>query len=199
MDRTAAAALVAWLDRELWLVTARAGDRRGGLIATFVSQASLTPELPRMLVGIAKQHHTWGLIEASGAFALHLLGQDNLDWVARFGLRSGRDVDKFDGWEVGTALTGSPVLEGAVGWLDCEVESRLPTGDRTVYLAQVVQSRATTKYGPPLTLRQYLDRAPLEVLAEMKRLVHHDSQVDAQAIRAWRLQNGIVPKGQQES
>src|SRR5262245_35301743 len=110
MDRTAAAALVASLDRELWLVTARAGDRKGGLIATFVSQASLTPELPRMLVGIARQHHTWGLIEASGAFALHLLGQDNFDWVARFGLRSGRDVDKFDGYEVGTALTGSPVL-----------------------------------------------------------------------------------------
>src|SRR5207245_9201400 len=89
VDKTAASALCAWLDREVWLVTACAGERRGGLIATFVSQASLVPDLPRMVVGIARQHHTWGLIEASGAFALHLLGQDNLDWVGHFGLRSG--------------------------------------------------------------------------------------------------------------
>src|SRR5260370_23525011 len=115
MDKTAASALCAWLDPELWLVTAQAGSRRGGLIATFVNQASLVPDLPRMLVGIARQHHTWELIDASGAFALHLLAPRNLDWVGHFGLRSGRDVDKFEGLPVQTALTGSPILEGAIG------------------------------------------------------------------------------------
>src|SRR6516225_194631 len=91
------ASLFARTDRELWLLTAAAGGRRGGLIATFVSQASIVPDLPRVVVGIAKQHHTWGLIEASGAFALHLLSADELDWVWRFGLQSGRDSDKLDG------------------------------------------------------------------------------------------------------
>ena len=58
-------------------------------------------------------------------FALHLLGQDNLDWVSHFGLRSGRDLDKFSDRPFTTALTGSPLLDGGVGWLDCEVEARL--------------------------------------------------------------------------
>ena len=44
----------------------------GAFLATFVGQASLVPELPRVLVGLARQHHTWGLVEDSGAFALHL-------------------------------------------------------------------------------------------------------------------------------
>src|ERR1041385_4670921 len=114
MDRTAAAALFAWLDRELWLVTAQAGARRGGLIAPFVSQASLSPDLPRVVIGIAQQHHTWELIEASGAFALHLLGQENLEWVPHFALRSGRNVDKFSGWPFRTAVTGSPLLAGSI-------------------------------------------------------------------------------------
>ena len=197
MDKTAACALMAWLDRELWLVTSQAGEQRGGLIATFVGQASLVPDLPRVLVGIARQHHTWGLIEASGAFALHLLGQDNLDWVGHFGLRSGGNVDKFADRPFTTALTGSPILDGGVGWLDCEVEARLDSGDRTIYLAQIVQSQVT-HYGPPLTLKQLLERAPVDMLAELKRLVHQDSQIDAQAIRAWREQQGITPKGQQE-
>jgi hypothetical protein len=36
MDATTVAALLAQFDRELWLVTAQAGTRRGGLVATFV-------------------------------------------------------------------------------------------------------------------------------------------------------------------
>src|SRR5438876_12165539 len=85
MDATAAATLIAWLDQEIWLVTAQAGDQRGGLIATFVSPASIVAEVPRMLLGIARQHHTWGLIESSGALGLHLLGEQHLEWVWRFG------------------------------------------------------------------------------------------------------------------
>ncbi len=124
------------------------------------------------------------------------------DWVSHFGLRSGRDLDKFAGPALAgapftTALTGSPLLDGGIGWLDCEVEARLESGDRTIYLAQVVQSQIT-HYGPPLTLKQLLERAPIDLLAELKRLVHQDSQIDAQAIRAWREQQGITPKGQQE-
>src|SRR5580693_5111141 len=63
------------LDRELWVVTAADGDQKGGLIATFVSLASIAPALPRVLVGISRRHRTWELIESSGAFVLHLLGE----------------------------------------------------------------------------------------------------------------------------
>src|SRR6516225_7315894 len=104
------ASLFARTDRELWLLTATASGRRGGLIATFVSQASIVPDLPRVIVGIAKQHHTHGLIEASGAFALHLIGEEHLDWVWRFGLRSGRDADKLAGLTATAGTTGSPIL-----------------------------------------------------------------------------------------
>jgi len=196
MDRTAAAALFAWLDRELWLLTAGAGDRRGGLIATFVNTASLTPDFPRVVVGIARQHHTWELIEESGAFALHLLTPDNITWVSRFGLQSGREADKFLGLDPHTASTGSPILDGAIGWLDCKVETKLDIGDRTLYLAQVVESKVT-HYGPPLTLRQLQAHLSPDVLAEMKRLLQRDSQIDAQAIRGWREQHGIEALGQQ--
>src|SRR5438132_14408610 len=119
MNPEAASALFRRIDRELWLVTSSDGDRRGGLIATFVSQASIVPSLPRMIVGVAKQHHTWGLIEASGAFALHLIGEEQLDWVWRFGLRSGREHDKLDGLATRTGASGAPILAEAPGWLDC--------------------------------------------------------------------------------
>ena len=81
MECAEIAALFADLDRELWLITAQAGTRRGGLIATSVSQASIVPELPRLVVGVARQHHTWQLIEQAEAFVLHLLADEDLPLV----------------------------------------------------------------------------------------------------------------------
>jgi flavin reductase (DIM6/NTAB) family NADH-FMN oxidoreductase RutF len=189
MDVTAAATLFACLDREVWLVTARAGGRRGGLIATFVSQASLPPDLPRVAVGIAKQHHTWGLIEQSARFALHLLREANLELVWRFGLRTGRDGDKFDGLAFSDSEGGCPLLAETAGWLDCRVEASLDTGDRTLFVAEVTQG-LVTNFAPPLTAKRLMELAPSPMLAEMQRLRHHDSHRDAEAILAWRQGRG---------
>jgi flavin reductase (DIM6/NTAB) family NADH-FMN oxidoreductase RutF len=177
--------LFARTDRELWLVTAQAGSRRGGLVATFVSHASLVPELPRVLVAVAVQHYTWEMIESSGAFGLHLIGEDHLDWVWRFGLQSGRETDKLAGLALETAVTGSPLLTGAIGWLDCRVEARLDTGDRTAYLAEVVAAR-TIRQDRPLTFQRLLQLAPDEKRRELRASREGDAAIDAAAIRAWR-------------
>ena len=185
MDLTAASTLFAWLDREVWLVTARAGERRGGLIATFVNAASIVSEMPRVLVGLSRQHYTWELVEASGAFALHLLGEQHLETVWRFGLKSGRSIDKFEGLTMTAGASGSPLLADCIGWLDCRVEDRLHSGDRTVYLAEVVES-GVTRFDPPLTDKRLLELASPQQLAELKRQRAADSHLDAEAIRVWR-------------
>lgn len=185
MDHAAATELFALTDRELWLVTSRSKGRRGGCIATFVSHASLVSELPRVLVAVARQHHTWELIESSGAFALHLLAEANLEWVWRFGLQSGRQTDKLEGLSTTEASTGSPLLTGALGWLDCRVEAQLDSGDRSVYLAEVVAAQCTRRERP-LTVGRLLQVAPRERLEQLKLLRERDAAIDAEAIRRWR-------------
>jgi flavin reductase (DIM6/NTAB) family NADH-FMN oxidoreductase RutF len=176
-------------DRELWVVTAQAAGQRGGLIATFVSQASLVPEMPRMIVGIAKHHHTWHLIEASGAFALHLLAESQLDWVWRFGLQSGHGIDKLDGVATRTGASGAPILTAAPGWLDCRVEVRLDTGDRTVYLAEVVDGQAPGSV-PLLTVSRLRQILPDDWRSELLKQIDRDAAIDARAIAEWRRSSG---------
>jgi flavin reductase (DIM6/NTAB) family NADH-FMN oxidoreductase RutF len=185
MNLIAASTLFGRTDRELWLVTAQAGSRRGGLIATFVSQASIVPAFPRVMVGLAKHHHTWEIVEAGGAFALHLLGERHVEWVWRFGLSAGRDGDKFVGLEVRQGVTNSPLLEDTLGWLDCKVEATLDTGDRTVYLAEVIDAQVMGDE-PPLTLKRLLQLASEDKREQLKRLMQRDAAVDAVAIRTWR-------------
>ena len=110
------------LDREIWLITARAGDRQSGLIATYVSKASLVPTLPRLTIGLAKHHFTHELIQESNAFCMHLIDEQHIDWVWHFGTSSGRDSDKLRGLETYTSVTGSPILAGR--WRGSTVELR---------------------------------------------------------------------------
>lgn len=46
------------LDREIWVVTAAAGARRGALTATWVSPVSVDPDRPMLLAGLAPNHFT---------------------------------------------------------------------------------------------------------------------------------------------
>jgi flavin reductase (DIM6/NTAB) family NADH-FMN oxidoreductase RutF len=163
------------LDSDVWLITAAHEKQRAGLIATFVSSASIVPEAPRMLIGIAKQHHTWSVIEASRAFTLHLIDETQIDLVWRFGLQSGHDVDKF---------VGLSKID-AIAWLQCKVETSLDTGDRTIYVGEVVDARRE-RTAPPLTQKRLLELAPPERLRELRAGMTHDIPIDAAAIRAWR-------------
>jgi flavin reductase (DIM6/NTAB) family NADH-FMN oxidoreductase RutF len=173
------------LDRELWIVTAQAGDLRSGLIATYASRVSLVPELPRVTIALAKHHFTHALIEQSGSLCMHLIAEDQLEWVWRFGIRSGRDIDKFDGLSTSNMRGGAPVLPGSLAWLDCRVESRIDIGDRTIYLAEVLEAKCETT-AEPLTFKRLLELAPADKLRELKLAIGPDVELDRKAILDWR-------------
>ncbi len=172
-------------DVPLWLITATDGERRGGFIATSVTRASIVSKLPRMLVTVAQHHHTWGLIESTGRFALHLLRIDDLDAIWRFALASGHHQDKLAGLPPARTPAGSPLYGEALSWCDCLVEQRMPIGDRTVYLAEVSDG-ALLREGPVMTIDTLRRQAPIERLAMLDRLYAEDQSTDAAAILAWR-------------
>ena len=185
MDVTEIWKVYAQLDPPLWIVTAADGDRRGGMIATTVTQASIVSEMPRQLITVDKRHNTHALIEASGAFAMHLIDETQLNLVWRFGLQSGRDVDKLADLPFRTGVTGSPLLPEALAWFDCRVDERLDSGDRTCYLAAVVDGRLEGT-DPPLTNRRFFDLAPPDKLKIMNEQYEHDARMNAESIQQWR-------------
>jgi flavin reductase (DIM6/NTAB) family NADH-FMN oxidoreductase RutF len=169
----------------LWLVTSAHQGKRGGFIATFVVRASIVAELPRMVIGVANHHHTWGLIERSRRLALHLIARDDLDAVWHFGLTSGHQTDKFSGLEPDVTPDGNPLYTPARAWLDCRVETQMESGDRSVYLCEVTGGAVLSR-GPVLGVETLLRDAPPERRAELDRLYTADQLTDAAAIRAWR-------------
>ena len=185
MDAVQIENVYAQLDPPLWLVTSAHGGRQGGFIATTVTQASIVANMSRQLITVNKRHSTHALIEASGAFAMHLIDETQLDLVWRFGLQSGHHTDKFAGLKFRTGETGSPLLPEALAWFDCRVEASLDSGDRTICLAAVVDGRLQ-RNDPPLTSRRFFAIAPPDKHKIMDEQYVHDSHLDALAIQEWR-------------
>lgn len=173
------------LNPELWIITAADGVRRGGLIATFVVRASIVPEMPRMLVGLSKCHHTHDLVRDSGAMGLHLLREDQCDLVWRFGLQSGRDTDKFAGLARRPGQTGAPLLNDALATLEGRSETRLDIGDRTVFLVEILAG-TEPRDSSPLRMQTMLAAAPPDRRQQLKHQLTADATRDANLIRAWR-------------
>jgi flavin reductase (DIM6/NTAB) family NADH-FMN oxidoreductase RutF len=102
-------------------------------------------------------------------------------------LQSGRDVAKFAELPFRTGVTGSPLLRDALAWFDCRVEERMDTGDRTGYLAAVVDGRLE-RPTPPLTNRRFFELATPDKQKIMQEQYEHDARGDAEAIRRWRAE-----------
>ncbi len=112
------------------------GTPHGITIGSFVS-VSLEPPLVGFLPG--KRSRSWPLIAGSGSFCVNILGagQDELCWRFAKEPAEGEDT-KFVGVEWTRSTTGSPILPGVVGWIDCTIDAVSEAGDHWFVLGRVV-------------------------------------------------------------
>jgi flavin reductase (DIM6/NTAB) family NADH-FMN oxidoreductase RutF len=78
------------------------------------------------------------LVEA-GAFALSLLAGDQ-DALAQHFARGVPPIAMWEGIAWRPGATGAPLLEESMGWVECRVADRFPTGDHTLFVGEVVSS-----------------------------------------------------------
>ena len=176
---------LALVDPQLWLITSATENRRSGLIATFVTKASIVPDCPRFVIGLAHQHETCRLIQESGSCVLHLFSHEKSEWVEKFGIPSGSQINKFAQLDVETLKTGAPVLSEAIAAFDCQVEQSWPTGDRLLFLLKVVEAKVLNP-GTPLRFIQMWNTASTELRQTLSVLLVRDQRIDRQAILKWR-------------
>ena len=136
-------------------------------------------------VGIAQHHYTWELIRRSRALAAHLIDERGSALAWRFGLASGRDVNKFHALAWSAGRSGSPILADALGWLDCRVEAELDIGDRTIFVSDVIDG-GVNRSSPALTASRLVSLADPQQRERMAQDRQRDEQIDAAAMLAWR-------------
>ena len=125
------------------IVTGMAGDEPAGLTAQSFVSVSLDPPLVAFVP--AKTSKSWAAIQGSGAFCVNILTEDQ-EAVCRTFAVSGGDKFSSVGWTPGA--TGSPVLNDALAWIECRIQSEHDAGDHTIVVGRVV--RLDAQSGTPL-------------------------------------------------
>ena len=107
------------------------------MTANAIASVSLRPHLVLICVERATVMAT--RVRAGGVFALSFLAADQADLSAWFAdPERPADADQFLGVPCRTAVTGAPVLERNVGWLDGRVHATHPAGDHDVVIGEVL-------------------------------------------------------------
>ena len=161
MDYSRIAPIMGNLWSPIAAVSSRWQGQDNAQICVSIGGASIVAERPRVITQIYKTNYSHHMIMGSGAFALNFPRTDQLDWIDRFGMHSGRDCNKLEGLDYRAGETGSPLFIDCWGWLDCRVVNVMDGGDLTCFLAEVVNG-LTVSEGHPLWWRDARQRMPDE-------------------------------------
>jgi flavin reductase (DIM6/NTAB) family NADH-FMN oxidoreductase RutF len=116
------------------VVTAQVDGERFGLTVGSLVSLSLTP--PLVGISIGKDSSSHEPIRRAGGWAASLLGGDQSS-VAQHFARSG--IPPLALW-LGVAVREGPrgpLVEGAIGWLECRTVSEHDAGDHTIFVGEV--------------------------------------------------------------
>jgi flavin reductase (DIM6/NTAB) family NADH-FMN oxidoreductase RutF len=126
------------------VVTTHDGDGRAhGLTANAVCSLSLVP--PLVIVCVEKRAESHLAVARSRVFAVNILAEGQEALSRRFAVSGG---EKFAGLKWRAGVTGAPILEDSLGYVECRVSAEHDGGDHTVYVGEV--ESGTASLGRPL-------------------------------------------------
>jgi 3-hydroxy-9,10-secoandrosta-1,3,5(10)-triene-9,17-dione monooxygenase reductase component len=116
------------------IVTAVDGDEPVGMACNSFTSVSLEP--PLVLFCAAKSSTTWPRIQAAGKWAANILDDDGEETCRLFAQKG---ADRFTRAAYSPGRTGSPILDDALAFVDCETIAEHDAGDHLLVVGRVVE------------------------------------------------------------
>jgi flavin reductase (DIM6/NTAB) family NADH-FMN oxidoreductase RutF len=136
------------------LYVATTADNTGATSAMTVNWVGQVSFEPRMLsLAVENTSHFLGVLRNSGVFAINVLESSQREMAGHFGKSTFKAGDKLADYRWTAGSTGSPILAGLLGAVECRVVSEHPAGDHVLFIAEVVDAQLG-RVGDPLTMRE---------------------------------------------
>lgn len=130
----------------LYIITAKKGGAASAMLASWVAQASTEPL--GITIAVAKDRAIESLMHVGDRFVLNVLEEGNYQHLMRHFLRRFKPgQDRFAGVETQLAENGSPILNEALAYLECQVVTRLEGDDHWIVYSVVDSGRVSNLDG----------------------------------------------------
>ena len=114
------------------VITAAGSNGPAGMAVNSFTSVSLDP--PLVLFCPAHSSTTWPDLRSSGRLAVNVLSAHQQEISALFARRG---VDRFAEMQWTPGANGAPLIDGALGWIECTIDSEQEAGDHWVVVARV--------------------------------------------------------------
>jgi flavin reductase (DIM6/NTAB) family NADH-FMN oxidoreductase RutF len=114
---------------------AHQGIRHGMTVNSFTS-LSLHP--PLVLISLEHGTRTHEILLESGIFGVTILSSHQQDISDRFAGRHTEELDRFQGLETFTLVSGVPFLTGGIAFFDCRVIHSHEAATHTIFIGDVM-------------------------------------------------------------
>jgi flavin reductase (DIM6/NTAB) family NADH-FMN oxidoreductase RutF len=118
------------------VVTSRSKDGLAGLTVNSFTSVSLEP--PLVLICVDVNSTALPCIRESGNFAVNILTSEQEDLSRCFATTSSERYEHFCHASFHVASTGSPIIDGALAFIDSRIIAEYPGGDHLIFLGLVV-------------------------------------------------------------
>jgi flavin reductase (DIM6/NTAB) family NADH-FMN oxidoreductase RutF len=119
------------------VVTVEANGQRVGLTVATLTSLSLEP--PLVGVAVARQAALHELLREARSFAASLLAADQGHLADHFA-RGVPPIGMWKGVAARDGELGAPLLDGALGWLECRLADEMAAGTHTFFVGEVVSA-----------------------------------------------------------
>jgi flavorubredoxin/flavin reductase (DIM6/NTAB) family NADH-FMN oxidoreductase RutF len=124
----------------LYIITATKGEIKSAMVASWVTQASLTPL--GIAIAVAKDRAIESFMQIGDRFVLNVLAEGNYQHLIRHFLkRFPPGADRFEDIPTVPADNGSPILAESLAYIECEVSDRLECSDHWIVYSTVQAGR----------------------------------------------------------
>jgi flavin reductase (DIM6/NTAB) family NADH-FMN oxidoreductase RutF len=120
----------------LCLIGSRSGEERNGMTASWVTQVAMEPVL--VAVSVDAGAVTNRLIREGGAFSVNLWDRSATAVFRRFSKPAEDDGSSLNGYAVHDGVTGVPIFDEAIGWIECRLYDTTELGTHDLFLGEVV-------------------------------------------------------------
>ncbi|MCY3539884.1 MAG: flavin reductase [Acidimicrobiia bacterium] len=128
---------VTWMiPNALALVGSRAGDEWNGMTTSWITQLSMEPVI--IGIGVDNKAVTHRLISEGGSFSVNLWSPDDRKVFVKFSKPATKEGMALNGRLVKEGITGVPIFEDALAWMECEVRQAIDFGTHTLFAGELV-------------------------------------------------------------
>jgi flavin reductase (DIM6/NTAB) family NADH-FMN oxidoreductase RutF len=120
----------------LCLVGSRAADERNAMTTSWVTQVAMDPVL--VAISVDATAVTNRLIRDGGSYSVNLWDRGDTKVFRRFSTPAEDDGSTLNGYAVRDGVTGAPIFEDAIAWIECRVHRTVELGSHDLFVGEVV-------------------------------------------------------------